>query len=323
MSAPQSLPASPGAADFLADVRAGLLRAGQKSLSPKYFYDQLGSHLFEAITQLPEYGLWRAERALLTAHAGEIAALTHAIDVIELGSGSAAKTAVLLQPLLRHKPVRYCAIDVSRTALEMTRQELSVLAGLRLHTVEGDYFSGLEAAMRARPTHGATLVLMLGSSLGNFDFGASVRLLRHVRAALHPGDHLLLGADLMKPEPQMLAAYDDALGVTAAFNLNLLLRMNRELGANFVLSRFRHRVRFNGETHDVEMHLESLVEQTVHFAAGDFAVAFAAGETLHTENSHKYSAIELDRLADTCGFRPVAHWLDTSRLFLSALELAV
>lgn len=305
---------------FLSEACAGLLRSGQKRLPPKYFYDALGSSLFEAITQLPEYGLWRAERRLLEAHAAQIAALAPASTAIELGSGSAAKSALLLRAFLRQRPVAYCAIDVSSAALEMTSRELAGLAGLRVRTIESEYLPGLDAAVRSPVVPGPTLVLLLGSSLGNLDFATSVRFLRHVRLALQPGDHLLLGSDLTKPEPQMLGAYDDPLGVTAAFNRNLLARMNRELGADFVLPLFQHRVRFNRETHDIEMHLESLVDQTVRFAG--FTVDFRAGETIHTESSHKYSLAEIDRLADNCGFRTAQHWVDREGYFANSLCVA-
>ncbi len=318
---PCTAAATSTATAFASEARAGLTRSGQKSLPPRYFYDALGSTLFEAITQLPEYGLSRAERRLFQAHAAQLAELAPAASVIELGSGSAAKTALLLRALLRQRTVSYCAIDVSAAALEMTRQELAGLPGLHVRTVESEYLTGLDTAMQARIAHGSTLVLLLGSSLGNLDFGASVRFLRHVRGALHPGDHLLLGADLIKPEAQLLAAYDDAQGVTAAFNLNLLARMNRELGCDFRLTQFRHRVRFNRDTQDVEMHLESLIDQSVHFA--DFAIAFRAGETIHTESSHKYSLTELDRLAGNCSFRSAARWVDAEGQFASYLGVAV
>jgi L-histidine Nalpha-methyltransferase len=314
-SAPVALSSSPS---FAADARAGLTGSGQKSMPPKYFYDAVGSALFEAITQLPEYGLSRAERRLFEMHAAQIATLAPATTVIELGSGSAAKTALLLRALLRQRPVTYCAVDVSTAALEMTRSGLSGLAGLRVRTLGSEYLPGLDTAVQARIAHGSVLVLLLGSSLGNLDFTSSVRFLRHVRAALQPGDHLLLGADLIKAEPQLIAAYDDAQGVTAAFNRNLLARMNRELGAHFALTQFQHRVRFNRATHDVEMYLESLVDQTVQFA--DFAVTFRAGETIHTESSHKYSLAELDRLEDNCGFRTIMRWLDSEGQFVSSLS---
>ncbi len=312
--------AAPGTSpSFAAAARAGLTGSGQKSMPPNFFYDAVGSALFEAITQLPEYGLWRAERRLFETHAAQIATLAPARTVIELGSGSAAKTALLLRALLRHRRVSYSAIDVSAAALEMTRNELAGLPDLRVRTFESEYLPGLDAAVQARIADGSALVLLLGSSLGNLDFGASVRFLRHVRAALQPGDHLLLGADLLKAEPHLISAYNDAQGVTAAFNLNLLARMNRELGTNFELTQFQHRVRFNRATHDVEMYLESRVDQTVQFA--DFAVTFRTGETIHTESSHKYSLAELDRLEDGCGFRTVMRWVDTEGQFASSLSV--
>jgi dimethylhistidine N-methyltransferase len=306
---------------FAAEAIAGLTRTGQKTLSPKFLYDALGSSLFEAITQLPEYGLWRAERRLFEMHASQIAVLASAATVIELGSGSAAKTSLLLGALLLRQPVTYCAVDVSPAALEMTRHELARLDGLHVRTVESEYLPGLRAAMPERGAHGSTLVLLLGSSLGNLDFADSIRFMRRIRAVLQPGDHLLLGADLIKPEPVLLAAYDDRQGVTAAFNINLLARMNRELGADFVLTQFRHRVRFNRETHDVEMHLESLVDQTVNLA--EFQITFRAGETIHTESSHKYSLTELDRLMAGCGFATVGRWIDDEGQFASSLGIAV
>jgi len=321
MSLPLSAPVAPRPDSSLArDACAGLLKAGQKSLPPKYLYDTQGSALFEAITQLPEYGVWRAERRLLEAHALQIAALAQATTVIELGSGSAAKTALLLRALVQERPVEYCAVDVSAAALQMTREELGGVVGLRVRTVEGEYLSSLDVAMNTRTSYGPTLVLLLGSSLGNLDFGTSVRFLRHIRARLHPGDHLLLGADLMKPESRLLAAYDDAQGVTAAFNLNLLARMNRELDTDFVLTQFRHRVRFNLHMHDVEMHLESLTDQTVRLA--ELAISLHTGETIHTESSHKYSLAELDRLAANCGFCREARWIDDEGQFADSLVVA-
>lgn len=306
---------------FAIDAQTGLARSGQKRMPPKYLYDALGSTLFEAITQVPEYGLCRAERSLLETHAADMAALAPATTVIELGSGSATKSVLLLRALLRQRPVTYCAIDVSSAALDMTRQQLAGLINLRVRAIESEYLPGLHTAMQGPSGHGLTLVLLLGSSLGNLDFGASVRFLRQVRQSLRVGDHLLLGTDLIKPEPQLLAAYDDALGVTAAFNRNLLVRMNRELGTDFALAQFAHHVRFNRETHDVEMHLKSLIDQTVR--SPEFAVTFRAGESIHTESSHKYSLAELDVLAQDCGFRSAAHWIDDEGQFASNLWVAV
>jgi len=312
----------PGSA-FAHDVRAGLMVKGQKKLAPKYLYDALGSALFEAITQLPEYALWRAERRLLKEHAAEIAAAAAAASVLELGSGSAKKTAYLLQSLLRRQAVKYWSIELSRAAIDMTRLELAGLSGLEFRGIEQEYLPGLDAALSTRATEGQALVLFLGSSLGNFDDLEGVRFLQQVRRILRSGDTLLLGADLVKPQEQLLAAYDDALGVTAAFNLNLLVRMNRELGADFRLQQFRHRARFNAELRDVEMHIESRADQEVRFAGAGFSVRFRAGETIHTESSHKYSLEELGQIIQSSGFRCSNQWIDGEGLFASSLCTAV
>ncbi|MBS0319318.1 MAG: L-histidine N(alpha)-methyltransferase [Proteobacteria bacterium] len=301
---------------FAADVRAGLTAAGQKRLAPKYLYDALGSALFDAITQLPEYGLWRAERRLLERHAAEMATRAAATHVIELGSGSASKTTLLLTAAAaRGRSVDYCAIDISAAALASTRLALAGIAGVHVRTLEGLFDAGIDGALAAR--RGPVLVLLLGSSLGNFDATASRALLARVRASLRPGDHLLLGNDLRKAEPVMLAAYDDPLGVTAAFNLNVLARSNRELGTDFTLRTFRHRARYNRDTHNVEMHVESLVDQVVH--GPGWEATLRAGETIHTENSHKYAEDEIDALLDASGFRVAARWVDAAWPFASTL----
>jgi len=305
-------------AAFADDVRIGLT-APQKWLPPKYLYDAVGSALFEAITQLPEYGLWRAERALLAAHGEDIAARTHAMRVFELGSGSASKTDLLLRPLLARRAVSYCAIDLSASALSMTRHQLAGLAGLSVTTVEADYLQGLDAALRAHEAPGRTLVAFLGSSLGNLDALASLRFLQRICHHLAPGDGLLLGVDLHKPVERLLAAYDDAGGVTRAFNLNLLTRMNRELGADFSHAAFHHVARFNERTADVEMHLEVLRSHVVRCADAGLDVSFREGETIHTESSHKYSIEEMERLAEASGFRLAAEWVDAGAQFASVL----
>jgi len=318
-----ALPAADAASGFAHDVCAGLTCTGQKSLPPKYLYDALGSRLFESITQLPEYGLWRAERELLQAHAEEVARIAPVGSVIELGSGSANKSVHLLRAQLRRQPVAYTTIDLSPDAIEMTRSELSGLRGLQLRNIQAEYLPGLELALRARAAARPVLVLFLGSSLGNFDYAASRLFLRRIRRALHPGDALLLGADLQQGRETMLAAYDDALGVTAAFNRNLLVRMNRELGADFRVARFRHRARYNATTHDVEMHLESDCEQQVEVAGARCRALFHAGETIHTESSHKYSIEEVDTLALGSGFGGSARWVGTDWRFMSALYHAI
>lgn len=303
---------------FAAEVRAGL-SARPKTLPPKYLYDALGSSLFESITQLPEYGLWRAERALLCAQAARIAELAEAHVVIEFGSGSANKTQTLLQAMLHRGPLCYCAIDLSASALAMTARELGAMRGLTARCIEADYLRGLERAMQTRTPGTRCLVLFLGSSIGNFDDLSSLLFLQRVRHALLPGDALLLGADLQQAVPRMLAAYDDALGVTAAFNRNLLVRINRELGGEFDLAQFRHQARYNVAAHAVEMHLESLRSQRVRIAGAGIQVEFQAGETIHTESSHKYRLEELHALVENSGFSGIAHWQDADWPFVSAL----
>ena len=318
---PASTPALlPKPAGFISDVCAGLCRSGQKTLPPKYLYDELGSILFEAITRLPEYGVWRAERRLLHAHADEIAEISRASLVVELGSGSAEKTRCVLEALLaRQERLTYCPVEISESALDGSRRALGDLASLEFRGIAKDYLAGLEDALRGSPRDEPALVMFLGSSLGNFDPLTSYRFLQTVRRLLAPGDYLLLGADLDKPQAQLRAAYDDALGVTAAFNLNLLTRMNRELGADFELSLFQHQVRFDETRRNVEMHLESLCDQTVHFGAGGFVVTLSEGETIHTENSHKYELGELDDLTHGAGFACAARWCDEEAAFVSAL----
>ncbi|HTZ00274.1 MAG TPA: L-histidine N(alpha)-methyltransferase [Rhodocyclaceae bacterium] len=321
----KALPPTATGAALAAAARAGLAGGGQKTLPPMFLYDPLGSALFEAITQLPEYGVWRAERQLLADNAEVIAAGSDASCVIELGSGSATKTVSILRALLERRPqatVSYCTVDLSPGAIERTRSEVGSLPGLRLACIEDEYLPGLEAALRSRPADGRALVLFLGSSLGNFDHPAGLAFLRRLRRTLRAGDGLLLGADLDKAVERLLAAYDDALGVTAAFNLNLLARLNRELGADFRLAQFHHRVRFNEASHDVEMHLESLCDQQVHFPHAGFSVRFRRGETIHTESSHKYSLAELAELAGASGFEPVAQWCDGEWQFASGLYRA-
>jgi dimethylhistidine N-methyltransferase len=317
--APRPAP-SPRSSTFLGDVCAGLCHGGQKSLPPKYLYDELGSILFDAITRLPEYAVWRAERHLLETHASEIARISGANLVVELGSGSAEKTRPVLKALLsRRQRVTYCPVEISESALEGSRRALDDLIALDIRGIAKDYIAGLEEALRGKPRSEPALVMFLGSSLGNFDPLASYRFLQTIRRLLSPGDHLLLGVDLDKPEAQLRAAYDDGLGVTAAFNLNLLRRMNRELGADFELSLFQHLVHFDDARRNVEMHLESLCDQTIHFAAGGFVVTLLEGETIHTENSHKYELGELDDVASGAGFTSVERWCDEEAAFASAL----
>jgi len=308
--------------EFAAEVRAALLRSGQKELPSKYLYDEVGSALFEVISALPEYGLTRADQRLLRENAGEIVArLTSPVLVAELGSGSGKKTRYLLEALDTRQQTRYCPIEISHTALTMCARELGDIDHISIVGFEREYLDGLLEVADNRRAGEQLLVLFLGSTIGNFDRPADVKFLRAVRRILQPGDALLLGTDLIKPIPQMLDAYDDSLGVTAAFNLNLLARVNRELGGNFVLSQFRHEARFNPETRSIEMHLRSARNQNVSIARAGLTVTFYEGETIWTESSHKYSRPELLQLAMAAGFRCEHQWVDDEWPFAETLLL--
>jgi len=311
---PTSLPAVD---EFVQDVVAGLSRT-PKTLPPRYFYDDVGSPLFEAITALPEYGLTRADERLLRQHAHEICRLAGGrAHIVELGSGSGRKTRWILEAF--GKPA-YHAIDVSAAALDQCRRELSPYSRILLH--QGTYTDGLRTATALRGRD-PVLVLFIGSTIGNFQPHDALAFLRHVRSALHPGDLFLIGFDLVKSGRTLVDAYDDPTGVTAAFNLNLLARMNRELGADFHLRSFAHEARYNEDARRVEMHLRSLRDQTVFLGAAQRQFHFAPGETIWTESSHKFVASELSAIAIDCGFREVAQWLDAEWPFAESLWSAV
>ena len=308
---------------FAADVQAGLKRAGQKELPSKYLYDDVGSALFEAISLLPEYGLTRADARLLRCHAYEIVdRLPSPVIVAELGSGSGKKTRWILESLCHRQHTEYCPIEISPAALEMCKRELCDIDCVSIVGFESEYLDGLRDVATQRKPHEHLLVLFLGSTIGNFDRQAGVRFLRQLRERLQPGDALLLGADLEKPLPQLIAAYDDPLGVTAAFNVNLLARINRELGGDFALAQFEHAVQFNPEARSIEMHLRSTHRQTVSIARCSLQVQFDEGETIWTESCHKFSVAELTQMARATGFRCEAQWLDKEWTFAENLWLA-
>jgi len=309
--------------EFAAEVHAGLMQPDQKELPSKYLYDDVGSALFEVISVLPQYGLTRADERLLRRHAFDIVdRVPGPVMVAELGSGSGKKTRWILEALCSRQETAYCPIEISATALAMCRRELGDIDAVSIVGFEREYLDGLlEVAARRKPGQ-RLLVLFLGSTIGNFDRGAGLQFLRNVRSYLQPGDSLLLGTDLEKPLPQLLAAYDDPLGVTAAFNLNLLARINRELDGDFALTHFRHEARFNPEARSIEMHLRSLKQQTVTIPAAECSVHFAEGETIWTESSHKYSAGELLEMARETGFQCVARWLDKEWPFAESLFVA-
>src|SRR6266481_1599932 len=297
--------------EFASEVRAGLMKPGQKELPSKYLYDDVGSALFEVISVLPEYGLTRADERLLGRYASEIVErLPLPLMVAELGSGSGKKTRWILKALCRRQHTSYFPIEISRTALAMCARELGDIDSMSIVGFEREYLDGLLEVAARRRNGQHLLVLFLGSTIGNFDRPAAAKFLRSVREILQPGDSLLLGTDLEKPIPQLLAAYDDPLGVTAAFNLNLLARVNRELDGEFALEQFEHVARFNPEERSVEMHLRSRRNQQVRIHRADFAVWFQEGETIWTESSHKYCPDELFQIARDAGFFCKAQWVD-------------
>ncbi|HSO73750.1 MAG TPA: L-histidine N(alpha)-methyltransferase [Blastocatellia bacterium] len=304
------------ATSFAEDVRGGLT-AAQKSLSPKYFYDDLGSQLFEAICHLPEYYLTRAEREILRNNASEIvASVSGPVRLVELGSGSAEKTRYLIEALLnRQGSLHYLPVDISSASLERSSLELlQIYPRLSITAYAADYFTALQSLVAAAKGE-RTVALFLGSNIGNFDPGGSRELLNEVRRVLRPGDALLVGADLKKAPEVLIQAYDDALGVTAAFNLNLLVRMNRELEADFDVKKFDHRARYNKDRGCMEIHVVSREAQTVNIRALDLKVGFEEGETIHTENSYKFDVEQLAEMARATGFALEKTWLDVAGRF--------
>ncbi len=309
--------------EFAADVRTGLTKPLQKELLSKYLYDDVGSALFEVISHLPEYGLTRADERLLRRHSHEIVErLATPVAVAELGSGSGRKTRHILEALCRRQRTRYYPIEISRSALMMCERELSDIDSISILGFEREYLDGLLEVAAHRRTGQHLLVLFLGSTIGNFDRPAGIQFLTEVRRILQPGDSLLLGTDLEKPGVQLLAAYDDELGVTAAFNLNLLARVNRQLDADFDLTLFRHEARINHVDRSVEMHLRSTCNQTVNIPAAELSVEFSEGETIWTESSHKYSSEDVFVMARSAGFRCDAQWIDEEWPFAENLLIA-
>lgn len=309
------------------------LSAPQRSLSPWLFYDEAGSKLFEQITTLPEYYLTRTERALLELHANDI--LSTPLTIAELGAGTATKTGILLKAAVKlQREVLYQPIDVSPTALDEARQSLERdLPGVRVRPQVANYITepiSIERPLLAgKPTR--ILALYIGSSIGNFTPEEAQGILRNLRQRLQPGDSLLLGTDLA-PSPaksveQLIAAYDDAQGVTAAFNKNILMRLNRDLGADFNPDRFRHEARWNAAQSRIEMHLVSDAQQTVVIPANATGAAqhlrFAANQSIHTENSYKFTRRGVATLLAATGFTAARTFEDKNHLFAVTLASAV
>jgi dimethylhistidine N-methyltransferase len=309
-------------ANLADDVRKGLA-AQPKRFLPKYFYDELGSQLFEAICLLPEYYLTRAENEIFQRYASEIvAAVDGQITLVEMGSGSASKTRLIIETILqRQSQLVFMPVDISRSAIESSsRILLQSYPRLTIDAYAADYFTGL-AELGKKPRK-RTLALFLGSNISNFDIDEALRFLRAMRSVLNKGDALLLGADLKKDPAILEAAYNDALGVTSAFNLNVLARINRELGGTFDLHKFKHLAFYNEAMGRIEIYIESLFNQTVRIEKLDLEVEFAMGELIHTENSYKYDLDGIARLASETGFCCSRTWLDSRERFSSNLLLA-
>ncbi len=297
--------------EFARCVRECLTKDGQKELPSKYLYDEVGSALFEAICVLPEYGLTRADARLLERHAREIVdRLPSPIQVAELGSGTGKKTRWVLEALSRRQRTYYYPIEISPSALAACEKELGQIDLVSVVGYEKPYLEGLRAVAENRNSQEHLLVLFLGSTIGNFDREAGEAFLREVREILRAEDALLLGTDLEKSAAVQRLAYDDPAGVTAAFNLNLLARINRELGADFDLKNFRHEARWNGVERRIEMHLRSTQRQSVTIPAANLQVSFHEGETIWTESSHKYQPSDVVAMAGRTGFRCEGQWID-------------
>jgi dimethylhistidine N-methyltransferase len=300
---------------FADDVRAGL-SARPKRLSPMYLYDALGSALFEAICLLPEYYLTRAETEILERDAGAILdAVGGPVELVELGSGSSGKTRLLIAEALRRQPaLTYHPIDISETALVAAARGLtSDFAGLHIAAHADDYFHVLAGGGLA--TTGRVLALFMGSNIGNYEPARAAELLSALSAALQPGDGVLLGADMKKDARTLESAYDDATGVTAAFNKNLLGRINRELGGTFDLRAFKHVAHYDERKGSVDSFLASKWPQTVRIAALDMEVRFDGGESIHTESSYKFSPDDVERIGTRAGLAVRGRWTDSAERF--------
>ncbi len=304
----------PDTENFRGDVLKGLAQV-RKSLPPKYFYDQRGSALFEAICELPEYYPTRTELAMMQSGARDMARLLGPdCLLIEYGAGSGRKTRVLIEALA---PAAYVAIDISRSALQQCAAALAAAyPQVKVAAVCADYSrpmrlpdmgDGVDKARRRR------VIYFPGSTIGNFTRPEALAFLRHARDLAGAGGAMLVGVDLKKDPARLHAAYNDAQGITAAFNLNLLARVNQELDGNFDLTGFEHHAFYDQDKGRIEMHVRSLRAQTVRVAGHAFA--FAGGETIHTENSCKYSVVEFQQLAREAGYQPARHWCDPEQLF--------
>jgi L-histidine N-alpha-methyltransferase len=312
-------------AEFAADVRRDLA-LDPKQIQSKYLYDALGSSLFDAICRLPWYRITRAESRLLSAHAEAIVSTIGDEDgtIVELGCGSGEKLVLLAEALqARGGSAHVHLIDISSQALELTEQRLGRLRHFSVVGHQSTYEVGLRRAVAERHGNGAMLVLLLGSNLGNFDTPAAAAFLDRIRRALAPGDLLLLGADLVKSEATLLLAYDDPLGVTAAFNRNLLVRINRELGGDFDLPAFAHQAVWSVEQQRIEMRLISLAKQVVRIPAAGSTIQFQSGEWIWTESSYKYTPEQIVEMGAAAHLATRDQWVDEDARFALTLFTAV
>ena len=313
---------APLVTQFVADVRRDL-QLTPKQLQSKYLYDPLGSSLFEAICRLPWYRITRSESALLRRHADAIVGHLRRGTIVELGCGNGDKLILLAEALqARGGWARVHLIDISSQALEQTERRLNRFEHFSVLGHQSTYEEGLRAAALQRTDDSPVMVLFLGSNIGNFDPPAADRFLQRIREALRPGDVLLLGADLVKPERELIAAYDDPLGVTAAFNKNLLVRVNEELRGNFDLEAFAHRAVWNRDAGRVEMHLVSRTRQRVTIDAAELTVGFEPGEHIWTESSYKYDPDHIVEMCARLGFDLRRQWIDRDAHFALTLFAA-
>lgn len=309
--------------DFAQSIKEGLGNRNQKHIKPKYLYDIEGSNLFEEICHQPEYYLWRIEAAIIRQHSTKMARVhgKKDISIIELGSGSSTKTRILLQDvLLRQSNLYYFPIDVSKTMLRETTNKLSAdFSKLRTIGITSDYVDGVDKANSLIAIDGriprTKLIIFLGSSIGNFEPNESISFLKNLRSKMEKSDNLLLGIDLHKNKRVLEAAYNDQKGVTARFNLNLLTRINRELRGEFDLQCFVHNAFYNSSYKRVEMHLVSTKDQQVHIGRLDRTFSFDKNETIHTENSYKYSPEEIKQMAEDSQFIIKRNFFDEKRWF--------
>jgi L-histidine Nalpha-methyltransferase len=317
-TAPITTPAGSIAAQFAADVRY-YLTLTPRQLPSEYLYDALGSVLFDAICRLPWYGITRAESRLLAAHGRDIFRRIGGLStVVELGSGNGDKLRLLLDAAHFPGLSNVHLVDVSPHALDLAARTIAGFGGVRVVRHCATYDDGLREAMAH--ISGRSLIVFLGSNIGNFDPPGAAAFLANVRRSVSRRDALLLGVDLVKPESALLLAYDDPLGVTAAFNRNLLVRINRELGADFDVDQFRHQAVWNGSESRVEMHLVAGYAQRVRVDHAELDVHLEAGERIWTESSYKYSPDAIRALLQSCGFAVAAQWIDEGDRF--ALTLA-